>query len=68
MPLVTDEGSKPEMLSRIAQTTATSTSLEPQEHFSQFQDTTDVLPRYIHLFACLLIMDPHSREENEQWK
>ena len=35
------------------------TSLEHQEHFSQFQDTTDVLAFNIHLSACLWIMDPH---------
>ena len=31
------------------------------EYFSQFQDTTDVLPCHIHLPVCLPIMDPHSR-------
>ena len=36
------------------------TSLERQEHFSQFQGTTDVLPCHIHLPVCLWIMDPHS--------
>ena len=29
------------------------TSLERQEHFSQFQDTTDALPCHIHLPVCL---------------
>ena len=28
---------------------------------SQFQDTTDALPRHFHLPVCLRIMDPHSR-------
>ena len=36
-------------------------SLEWQEYFSQFQDTTDALPCHIHLPVCLWIMDPHSR-------
>ena len=31
------------------------------EYFSQFQDTTDVLPCHIHLSVCLSIMDPQSR-------
>ena len=37
------------------------TTLEWQEYFSQFQDTTDVLPCHIHLPVCLWIMDSHSR-------
>ena len=37
------------------------TSLEWQEYFSQFQDTTDALPCHIHLPVCSWIMDPHSR-------
>ena len=37
------------------------TSLERQEHFSQFKDTTDELPCHIHHPVCLWIMDPHSR-------
>ena len=37
------------------------TSLEWQVYFSQFQDTTDVLPCHNHLPVCLWIMDPHSR-------
>ena len=37
------------------------TSLEWQEYFSQFQDTTDALLCHIHLPVCLWIMDPHSR-------
>ena len=36
-------------------------SLEWQEYFSQFQDTTDAVPCHIHLSVCLWIMDPHSR-------
>ena len=47
-----DDGSKSEMPSRIAQTTAALTcidSLERQEHFCQFQDATDALHCHIHL-------------------
>ena len=62
--VITDEGSKPEILSRIVHTTAVidkaETSLEWQEYFSQFQYTIDALPCHIHLPACLWIMDPHS--------
>ena len=54
--VITDEGSKPEILSRIAQTTAALTRLKPvwiDEYFSQLQDTTDALPCHIHLPVCL---------------
>ena len=54
---ITDECSKPEILSRIAQTTAALTRLKPvwidKEYFSQLQDTTDALPCHIHLPVCL---------------
>ena len=54
--VLTDEGSKPELLSRIAYTTAALTRLKPvwnkQEYFSQFQDTTDALYCHIHLPVC----------------
>ena len=63
--LVSYDGSRPETLSRIAQTIAAfcknETSLERQKHFYQFQETTDSLPCHIHLLVCLWIMDPHSR-------
>ena len=63
--VITDEGSKPEIPSRIAQTTATLTRLKPawndRSFYSQFQDTTDALLCHIHLPACMWIMDPHSR-------
>ena len=63
--VITDEGSKPEILSRIAQSNSSidkaETSLDWQEYFSQLQDTTDALPCHIHLPVCLWIMDPHSR-------
>ena len=50
--VITDEGSKPEILSSIAQTTAALTRLKPvwnDRNISQFQDTTDALPCHIHL-------------------
>ena len=37
------------------------TASEWQVYFSQFKDTTDALPCYLHLPVCLWIMDPHSR-------
>ena len=51
--VITDEGSKPEILTRIAQTTVALTRLKRQEYFSQFQDATDTLPCHIHLPVCL---------------
>ena len=36
-------------------------SLERQEQFSGFQDTTHALPYHIHLPACFWCIDPHSR-------
>ena len=65
---VSGEGSKPKMLSKIAQTTATLTRLKPvcndsstsisskirlMWHFYQFLDTTDALPFHIHFPVCL---------------
>ena len=54
--VITDEGSKPEILSRIAQTTAALTKLKPvwnDKYFSQPQDTTDAPPcQFIFLYAC----------------
>ena len=41
------------------------TSLEWQEHFSQFQDTTNALPCHTHLLVCLWIMDPHSKSSKK---
>ena len=41
------------------------TTLEWQEYFSQFKDTTDALPCHIHLPVRLWIMDPHSRAPNK---
>ena len=54
--VITDEDSKPEILSRIAQTTAALTKLKSiwnDGYFSQFQDTTNALPCHIHLFVYL---------------
>ena len=51
--VIIDEGSKPEILSRIAQTTAALTRLKPVWNDFQFQDTTDALPCHIHLPVCL---------------
>ena len=51
--VITDEGSKPEILFRIARTTAALTRPKPQEYFSQLQDMTDALPCHIHLPVCL---------------
>ena len=53
--VITGEGSEPEILSRIAQTTAALTRLKPvwQEYHSKLQDTTDALPCHIYLSVCL---------------
>ena len=50
--VITNEGSRPELLSRVAQTTAALTRLKPVLNdwsISQFQDTTDALTCRIHL-------------------
>ena len=50
--VITDEGSKSEILSRIAQTTVALTRLKPvwnDRNISLFPDTTDALPCHIHL-------------------
>ena len=54
--VITDESSKPEILSRLALTTAALTRLKPvwnDKSISQFQNTTDALPCHIHLPVCL---------------
>ena len=54
--VITDVGSKPEILSRIAQITAALTRLKPvwsDRYFSQSHDTTNELPCHIHLPVCL---------------
>ena len=52
-PIITDEGSKPEILSRISQTTAAFTRFKQvwntRSIFSEYQDTTNALPCHIHL-------------------
>ena len=54
--VITDDGSKPEIFSRIAQTTAALTRLKPvwidKEFFSRLQGTTDALPCHIHFPVC----------------
>ena len=64
--VLTDEGLEPEIDTLQDSTDNSSidkveTSLEWQEYFFQFQDTTDALPCQFHLPVCLWIMDPHSR-------
>ena len=54
--VITDEGSKPKLLSRIAQATAALTRLKPVSNdrsISLFQDTTNALAYHIHLSICL---------------
>ena len=55
--VITDEGSKPEILFRIAQTTAALTRLKTvwngRSISLQFQDTPDALPCHIYLPVCL---------------
>ena len=55
--VITDECSKPEILSWTAQATAALTRLKPvwidKSFFSQLQNTTDALPCHIHLPVCL---------------
>ena len=53
---ITGEGSKPEIPSSSTENSSidkAEPSLEIQEYFSQFQDTTDALPCHIHLPVCL---------------
>ena len=62
--VISDKGSKPEILSRIAQTTAALTRLKPvwnDRSIFLFQDTTDAITCHIPLPVCFLIMDPHRR-------
>ena len=55
--VITDDGSKPEILSRIAQKTAALTKLKPvwnsRSTSLSSKITTDALPCYIHLPVCL---------------
>ena len=53
--VITEEGSKTEILSRVAQNSSidkTEPSLERPKYISQFQDTTNALPCHIHLLVC----------------
>ena len=67
--VITDEGSKHEILSRISQTTAALTGLKPvlndRNIFSQFQEMAYALPCHILRPVCLWIMDPHRRAPKE---
>ena len=61
--VITNEGSKPELLCRIAHAKAALTRLKPvwiDKSISQLHDMTDTVPCHIHLPVCLLIMDPHN--------
>ena len=54
--VITDEGSKPDILCGIAHTTAALTRLKPvwiDNSISQLKDTTDALHCHIHLPVCL---------------
>ena len=54
--VITEQGAKPETLSRTVQTTAALTRLKPvwnDRNISQFQEATDALPCHIHLPVCL---------------
>ena len=54
--VITDEGSKHEILSRIAQTTAALTRLKPvwiDKSISLSSDTTEALSCHVHLPVCL---------------
>ena len=44
------------------------TSLEWQEYFSRFQDTTGALPCHVHLPVFLWIMDSHSSAPKKKYK
>ena len=55
--VITDEGSKPEILSRIALTTAAFTRLKPVWNDRSIslssKITTDALPYHVHIRVCL---------------
>ena len=63
--IITDEGSKPEILSRIAQTTAALTRLKPvlndRSISLNYQDANDAFPCHSHLLESLWIIDTHRR-------
>ena len=54
--IITDEGSKQEIMARTAQTTAVLTKLKPiwkDKHLNEFQDKIDEITHHIHLPVCL---------------
>ena len=54
--VVSDDGSKPEVLSRIAQATAALTKLKPFgeiTHISWIKGEADALPCHFHISVCL---------------
>ena len=62
--VITDELSKSEILSRIAQATAALTRLKPlwNDRSIYLSSKTRLMRScHIHLYVCLWIMDPHSR-------
>ena len=63
--VIADEGSKPEMLSRIAQTTAALTRLKPVWNDRSISLGSKIRLMFSHVTSffslCLWILDPHSR-------
>ena len=55
--VVSDDGCKPEVLSRIAQATASLTKLKPtwrdKQHISWIKGEADALPCHFHISVCL---------------
>ena len=54
--VVSDDGSKPEVLSRIAQATAALTKLKTiwrEQHISWIKGEADALPCHFHISVCL---------------
>ena len=63
---ISEEGSKPEMLTRIAQAAAALSSqgekkksLEGRQHQSKIKDLSDAFPRDIYLPVCMRNLDIH---------
>ena len=61
--VIANDGSKPEILSRIAQATAALTRLKPvwNDRNISLSSKIRLMRSLSHLPVCLLIMDPHSR-------
>ena len=51
--VVSDDGSEPEVLSRIAQATAALTELKRWQHISWIKGEADALPCHFHISVCL---------------